>query len=136
MNNRYLYRAKRCDNGEWVEGFYFCMEHTDKRHVHHFIIPLGASLEKGTPIEDIQVEVDESTICNRTSKSDANDVIIYEHDYVKYEEEVYEVTWSDCNEMFELSQFGCSMYALGDIDTGEITVICSATDNPELLEVR
>ena len=21
MNNRYLYRAKRCDTGEWVEGY-------------------------------------------------------------------------------------------------------------------
>ena len=23
MNDRYLYRAKRTDNGEWVEGFLF-----------------------------------------------------------------------------------------------------------------
>ena len=22
MNDRYLYRAKRTDNGEWVEGYY------------------------------------------------------------------------------------------------------------------
>lgn len=26
MNDRYLFRAKRTDNGEWVEGFYVCNE--------------------------------------------------------------------------------------------------------------
>lgn len=39
MQDRYLFKAKRKDNGEWVEGFYFCMTHTDGRHTHHFIIP-------------------------------------------------------------------------------------------------
>ena len=24
MNDRYLYRAKQMDNGEWVEGLYRC----------------------------------------------------------------------------------------------------------------
>ena len=60
---RYLCRGKRTDNGEWVEGFYFCMTHPDGRHTHHFIIPLGADLSLGTPIEKIQVEIDPSTIC-------------------------------------------------------------------------
>ena len=50
-------KAKRKDNKEWVEGFYFCMVHDDKRHEHHFIIPVGADLSKGTPIEKIQVEI-------------------------------------------------------------------------------
>lgn len=27
MDNRYLYRAKRLDNGEWVEGYYACYLH-------------------------------------------------------------------------------------------------------------
>lgn len=51
MQDRYLFKAKRKDNGEWVEGFYFCMTHTDGRHTHHFIIPLGADLSLGTPVE-------------------------------------------------------------------------------------
>ena len=55
-------KAKRKDNKEWVEGFYFCMVHDDKRHEHHFIIPIGADLSKGTPIEQIQVEIDIETL--------------------------------------------------------------------------
>ncbi len=27
--DRHIYKAKRTDNGEWVEGFYFCMVHDD-----------------------------------------------------------------------------------------------------------
>lgn len=51
MNREILFKAKRKDNGEWVEGFYFCMVHDDDRHVHHFIMPLGTDLSLGTPIE-------------------------------------------------------------------------------------
>lgn len=82
MQDRYLFKAKRKDNGEWVEGFYFCMTHTDGRHTHHFIIPLGADLSLGTPVEKIQVEVDQSTICQCTGLKDKNGRVIWENDIV------------------------------------------------------
>ena len=93
MQDRYLFKAKRKDNGEWVEGFYFCMTHTDGRHTHHFIIPLGADLSLGTPVEKIQVEVDQSTICQCTGLKDKNGKLIFENDIVSFEdtgEEGYE----------------------------------------------
>lgn len=82
MENRYLCRAKRIDNEQWVEGFYFCMTHPDGRHTHHFIIPLGADLSLGTPIEKIQVEVDPSIICRCTGLKDKNGKLIWENDIV------------------------------------------------------
>lgn len=89
MKSRYLCRGKRTDNGEWVEGFYFCMTHPDGGHMHHFIIPLGADLSLGTTIEKIQVEIDPSTICWCTGLEDKNGILIWENDII--EKEFYSV---------------------------------------------
>lgn len=32
MNNKYLYKAKRKDNGEWVEGYVFRLKTTEDRY--------------------------------------------------------------------------------------------------------
>lgn len=116
MENRYLYRAKRIDNGEWVEGFYFCMTHPDGRHTHHFIIPLGTNLNLGTPIEKIQVEIDPSTLCKCTGFEDVRDQIIWENDVVllwdKEKEGCddagpYVVRWSKEHGKFEVKRPCC-----------------------------
>lgn len=139
MQDRYLFKAKRKDNGEWVEGFYFCMTHTDGRHTHHFIIPLGADLSLGTPVEKIQVEVDQSTICQCTAMPDKNNKLIFENDIaIKHnddDKEPYLIRWSENYAAWELAQCGCAMYGFFDVDFGEIEVIGNAIDNPELLEV-
>lgn len=91
MNREHLYKAKRVNWRElpkeewWVEGYYFCMTHTDGRHSHHFIIPLGADLSLGTPIEKIQVEVIAETVCEYTQMTDINKNKIWENDIVLVE---------------------------------------------------
>ena len=50
--------AERADGKGKVEGYYFCLHHNDGRtHLHHLIIPLEAGLSRGTPLDQIQVEV-------------------------------------------------------------------------------
>ena len=63
VSEKMLCQANRKDNGQLVIGYYFCMHHNDERkHIHHFIIPLEADLSIGTPIEKIQVEIDPDTV--------------------------------------------------------------------------
>lgn len=66
--------------GIWI---LFCMNHNDERkHVHHFIIPIGTDLSKGRPIDAIQVEVDLETVCQYTGFPDKNDTMIFENDKI------------------------------------------------------
>lgn len=144
MQDRYLFKAKRKDNGEWVEGFYFCMTHTDGRHTHHFIIPLGADLSLGTPVEKIQVEVDPDTICRCTGLKDKNGNLIWENDIVAYWDSystenglaeadcIGKVVWDDETISFQVTnRLSAESYeVLGD----ECSVIGNVFDNPELLE--
>lgn len=145
MGNRHLYRGKRTDNGEWVEGFYFCMTHPDGRHTHHFIIPLGADLSLGTPVEKIQVEVDPNTICQCTGLKDKNGNLIWENDIVAYWDSystesglaeadcVGKVVWDNETISFQVTnRLSAESYEVLD---DECSVIGNTFDNPELLEV-
>ena len=144
MQDRYLFKAKRKDNGEWVEGFYFCMTHTDGRHTHHFIIPLGADLSLGTPVEKIQVEVDQSTICQCTGLKDKNGKVIWENDIVKHyndgaHPENYctgTVLWDEnYAEFYRTSnEYGLSKPRISSDCIYE--VVGNVFDNPELLEEK
>lgn len=139
-----LFRAKRTDTGEWVEGYYFCMVHDDGRHVHHFIMPLGTDLSLGTPIEKIQVEVNPDTICQYTGLTDKNGNKIWENDVIRYfnvpgtKRTTWIVEYSYGG--FRVSDNNPDMDERLYIDNDSIEwdvceVIGNIFDNPELLEV-
>lgn len=141
--DRYLFKAKRID-GEWVVGYYFCMKHNDERkHLHHFIIPLDIDLSKGRTIDQIQVEVDPSTICQCTGAHDKNGELIWENDILVGhlddnfpEDTTYTmVVWH--NNGFCTKEHGSEdVLALDEFDQEHFEVCGNWFDNPELLEVE
>jgi len=136
-----LFRAKRSDNGKWVEGYLFKKHYQESPHDRFVIQYKTAGDEyKWTP-KYIAEEIDESTICQYTGLTDKNGQKIWEHDFA-----------------FVTDGDGC----LGQVDTGlgeiifldglwyidghvqnalydinrcfQIEVRGNAFDNPELLQ--
>lgn len=72
MNREILFKAKRKDNGEWVEGGYFSEPNTDEK----YIICWNSF---GLGFNEF-IEVDPDTICQYTGLTDKNDQKIWEND--------------------------------------------------------
>lgn len=71
MNERYLFKAKRIDNGEWVQGYLYGI--WEKSYI----------LWGMTNDVPDMIEVDPSTICQCTGLKDKNGNLIWENDVVK-----------------------------------------------------
>ena len=127
MQNRFLSRGKRIDNGEWVEGYLYGI--WERRYI----------LWGMTNDIPNMVKVDLETVCQCTAMPDKNNKLIFENDIaIKHnddDKEPYLIRWSENYAAWELAQCGCAMYGFFDVDFGEIEVIGNAIDNPELLEV-
>ena len=122
MNNRYICKAKRKDNGEWVEGFYSCDIWGDETE---YIL-----------YDEQEFEVIPETVGQCTGRTDKNGKLIFEGDICKHRSNysgnivISVVTYTDghflalvCeNSGFELSE--------------KLEVIGNIHDNRELLEVE
>jgi uncharacterized phage protein (TIGR01671 family) len=74
MEDRYLFKAKRIDNGEWLVGYVVKYGYTGKEK--YYIVPSYAS-------DLYAIEIDPSTICQCTGLKDKNCKLIWENDIVK-----------------------------------------------------
>ena len=79
MEDRYLFKAKRIDNGEWVEGCLLALDDETYR--------IATSCLQGNAEHLLQVcayEVDPSTICQCTGLKGKNGNLIWENDIVDF----------------------------------------------------
>lgn len=126
MEDRYLFKAKILDNGEWGIGF-LSIHKTGKCFIRPIV---GSALSS--------VEVEKNTICQCTGLKDRNGKLVWENDIVKakYEdgfEEITEVAYSKNGYSPYLNEYeceGCCCYC----KVTEVEVIGNIFDNPELLE--
>lgn len=133
MDGRYLFKAKRIDNGEWVQGSCVYTFAPSKGYV------VGIMVESYFIVEENgnMVSIDKNTICQCTGLKDKNGNLIWENDIVKFKrsddkEFVGEISYVEHYGAFFVIHSGCSdnqLYAFGDYE-----VIGNIFDNPELLE--
>lgn len=138
-----LFKAKRIDNGEWVEGhllkvkknYYICEKPYECMN--------GYSSLKGQHygFGDFKF-VDENTICQYTGLTDKNDNKIWENDIVKkvdtnalgyHRERICTVSWDDNGYWLLMTTLGDG-YFIGEFRSEQLEVIGNIFDNPELLE--
>lgn len=136
MNREILFKAKRKDNGEWVEGQYVYITNPlteDGKPIKHLIC-------NGTNIFNDLIDPD--TLCQYTGLTDKNGKKIWENDICEMVYDgvvhIYIIVWDKEELDFKgtngKENYGINFEYLGCCE--EIVVIGNIFDNPELLEVE
>lgn len=149
MNNmrKILFKAKRKDNGKWVEGYLM-----DENYIN---VPFDDYDACGR--FDDPIEIDPDTICQFTGLTDKNDKKIWENDILRYSHEyegspflkegedvkyrVGAVFWSEWRGSWAVCGRGKKKCINNDVfkynrNPNRTEVIGNVFDNPELLEVE
>ena len=147
MDREILFKAKRKDNGEWVEGF--LLSDGMREPEHWFVGSIVIEPYKGTACDEWDItgialeEIDISSLCQFTGLIDKNEKKIWENDICDRKEKYPEIVtynkgdWQlDYSYVFgkELNYNACNLgfYAC---ERKCVEVIGNVFDNPELLEV-
>jgi len=135
MNREILFKAKRKDNGKWVEGYYRripCMG-----MLEHYIMPRNPKNRME------QYAIDPDTICQYTGLTDKNGKKIWENDILKanldesYPEDItyIKILWNECGFCVN-ENYSTDIWTLEKWDAEHFQVCGNIFDNPDLLEVK
>lgn len=139
-----LFKAKRTDNGEWIEGYYIY-------HIRRTICPFGDSVKPedeqhvimqdgfsdlNMPRDTVFFNINPETLCQYTGLKDKNGNRIWENDIVRIENsmdegignvEFYGGMW------YVDGEPNNNLYDIVEYDDGEVEAIGNIFDNSELL---
>lgn len=128
-----LFKAKRKDNGEWIEGYYvYCWK-------RHYILQV---LNKAIGFDEREyewVEVDPDTICQYTGLTDKNGKKIWENDILRIGENAkLMVSWHHFKASWVLSKKGWMYnHFFGEsVEPEDVEAVGNIFDNADLLEVE
>lgn len=133
MEDRYLFKAKRTDNGEWVKG---ALVYDGRDKLYRIITEINYST--GTCLTtDNAPRVDKSTICQCTGLKDENDKLIWENDIIRCKVGTAKVIWDKSEwriEWLKNNLWRKDLYYWAVEDIQRTVVIGNIFDNPELVE--
>lgn len=139
-----LFRGKRTDNGEWVEGFY-CQFHnrpiTNEENSHQIFVAMENAVPFGSMIGGLWYEVISDTVGQYTGLTDKNGTKIFEGDIVhcKSRSDSADMVVIYENGQFRLillERYNSYQPNMGyyDINCFTKTVIGNIHDNPEIMK--
>ncbi len=128
-----LFKAKRIDNGKWVEGYY--VKKYDLLGKRHLILYVD------NYVRWVCVEIDPETLCEFTGRCDKNGKRIWENDILMAhldesypEDTTYEtIEWGVAGWVTHEANSVDREY-LGEFDTEHYEVVGNIFDNKELLQ--
>ena len=129
-----LFRGKRTDNGEWVEG-YLTRRVAAIQYKAHYSLWFIDKPPRDPDDSGVLYNVDRATVGQFTGLIDKHGDRKFEGDIFKFGDHLYIIEWDDgelafwANEPFEPDY----SVALAEFSADEIEVIGNVHDNPELL---
>ena len=134
MKDRYLFKAKRADSGEWVTGHYVKGLDIYAKEVHLIFEPTTIFYSSGET--DGWSEVDPSTICQCTGLKDRNGKLIWENDIVNTQCGKAIVIWDKAEwriKWIKDTIWRKDLHFWTNEDDWKCEIIGNIFDNPELL---
>lgn len=140
MDREILFKAKRKDNGEWIEGSLVSTE-GGGRFILRSKTKVFIPRKKNVICSSECYEVNQDTICQYTGLTDKNGQKIWENDIfiikdgtLDEEDGYFVCKWDDDTARYILDGYGLTV-DFDNVNTWEVEVIGNIFDNPELLEV-
>ena len=131
MYREILFKAKRLDNGEWVEWYYQKRFDLDGSEQHLIFWSKSYTVWE-------YAEIDPDTLCQYTGLTDKNGKKIWENDIVRNEKgDIGVVQWFEEHAAFMIwNKTKHYICYLAENDFSEIEIAGNEFDNPDLLEVE
>ena len=138
MAREILFKAKRADNGEWVEGFYF--EFKGETYIAEMRQTFMTTYYTEESVVDFNMrayEVEAETICQYTGLTDKNGRKIWENDIIRCGRNII-VTWDEHFASWCLTGKGwlCKHFFGESQNPEDCEVVGNIFDNPDLLEEK